>query len=130
MSTIVIAFFNNKGGVGKTSLVFHLAWMFRELGLSVLAADLDPQANLTSAFIDEQEFEELFSESPKPDSPITIYGAVQPLVEGTGDVKPARLRLVDEHLALICGDLLLSTFEDQLAENWPKCLSGDKRAFR
>jgi cellulose biosynthesis protein BcsQ len=22
-----IAFFNNKGGVGKTSLVYHLAWM-------------------------------------------------------------------------------------------------------
>jgi chromosome partitioning protein len=43
-----LAFFNNKGGVGKTTLVYHLAWMFAELGLSVLAADLDPQANLTS----------------------------------------------------------------------------------
>ncbi len=30
-----IAFFNNKGGVGKTSLVYHLAWMYAELGLSV-----------------------------------------------------------------------------------------------
>lgn len=48
-----IAFFNNKGGVGKTSLVYHLAWMYADLGLSVVAADLDPQANLTSMFIDE-----------------------------------------------------------------------------
>ena len=51
MKTVV--FFNNKGGVGKTSLVFHLAWMYADLGLRVLAADLDPQANLTSMFIDE-----------------------------------------------------------------------------
>ena len=38
-----IAFFNNKGGVGKTTLVYHLAWMYAELGYSVVAADLDPQ---------------------------------------------------------------------------------------
>ena len=43
-----IAFFNNKGGVGKTSLVYHLAWMYADLGVSVVAADLDPQANLTA----------------------------------------------------------------------------------
>ena len=30
-----IAFFNNKGGVGKTTLVYHLAWMYAELGFSV-----------------------------------------------------------------------------------------------
>ena len=47
-----IAFFNNEGGVGKTSLVYHLAWMYADLGLSVLAADLDPQANLTTMFLD------------------------------------------------------------------------------
>ena len=42
-----IAFFNNKGGVGKTTLVYHLAMMFADRGLRVLAADFDPQANLT-----------------------------------------------------------------------------------
>ena len=48
-----VAFFNNKGGVGKTSLVYHLAWMLDELGQHVIAADLDPQANLTGMFLDE-----------------------------------------------------------------------------
>ena len=43
MSVPVVAFFSNKGGVGKTSLVYHLAWMFSDLEVRVLAADLDPQ---------------------------------------------------------------------------------------
>jgi hypothetical protein len=37
MSTTIIAFFNNKGGVGKTSLVYHLAWMYSDLGVRVVA---------------------------------------------------------------------------------------------
>jgi chromosome partitioning protein len=48
-----IAFFNNRGGVGKTTLVYHLAWMFAEMGLSVVAVVLDPQANLSSLVLDE-----------------------------------------------------------------------------
>lgn len=54
-----IAFFNNKGGVGKTTLVYHIAWMLAELGQRVLAADLDPQANLSSMFLEEERLEEL-----------------------------------------------------------------------
>jgi cellulose biosynthesis protein BcsQ len=53
MSAPVIAFFNNKGGLGKTSLVYHLAWMMAEKRLRVVAADLDPQANLTANFLSE-----------------------------------------------------------------------------
>ena len=36
-----VAFFNNKGGVGKTSVVYHLAWMYADLGVTV-------QSQLTS----------------------------------------------------------------------------------
>ncbi len=59
---ISLAFFNNKGGVGKTSLVYHLAWMYAELGLPVLAADLDPQANLTSMCLDDNRLETLWGD--------------------------------------------------------------------
>ena len=41
MSIPVIAFFNNKGGVGKTSLVYHLGWTFADLGRRVLMIDMD-----------------------------------------------------------------------------------------
>jgi len=36
--------------------------MYADLGLKVLAADLDPQANLTSAFLEEERLEELWAE--------------------------------------------------------------------
>jgi len=42
---------NQKGGVGKTTLVFHLASLFAADGKRVLVVDLDPQANLTSCFL-------------------------------------------------------------------------------
>jgi chromosome partitioning protein len=42
MSIPVIAFFNNKGGVGKTSMVYHVSWMLADRGFRVIAADLDP----------------------------------------------------------------------------------------
>jgi len=61
MSIPVIAFFNNKGGVGKTSMVYHLSWMLADQGLRIVAADIDPQANLTAAFLDEDRLEQLFS---------------------------------------------------------------------
>jgi chromosome partitioning protein len=43
----VIAFANQKGGVAKTTTTLNLGVAFRELGLNVLAVDLDPQGNLT-----------------------------------------------------------------------------------
>lgn len=41
------AVINNKGGVGKTALVVELAAALARRGRTVLAVDLDPQANLT-----------------------------------------------------------------------------------
>ncbi len=114
-----VAFFNNKGGVGKTSLVYHLAWMLSELGHSVLAIDLDPQSNLSSAFLEEEELERLW---PVGEHPQTILGAVQPLIERLGDIKrPVPVR-VKKNLHLVVGDLGLSVFEDRLSEAWKTCL--------
>ncbi len=121
-----IAFFNNKGGVGKTSLVYHLAWMYSDLGLSVLAADLDPQANLTSMFLEDDRLEELWPDGGRS----TIFGALQPLIEGTGDVAPPHVEDVTPGLGLLVGDLALSASEDELSSQWPECLDRKPRAFR
>ena len=122
-----VAFFNNKGGVGKTSLVYHLAWMYAELGLRVVAADLDPQANLTSMFVKEDRLEELWPDGIHEN---TIYGAVQPLLEGTGDVKAPHVEAISGDIGLLVGDLALSASEDELNSQWPECMDRKPRAFR
>jgi chromosome partitioning protein len=128
MSAPIIAFFNNKGGVGKTSLVYHLSWMFADLGLKVLAADLDPQANLTAAFLEEDLLEEFW---PDGEHSKTVYGSIEPLLRGIGDIvaKP-HAEEIDERLFLLIGDLALSRFEDELSQQWPQCLDKKERAFR
>jgi chromosome partitioning protein len=129
MNRPVIAFFNNKGGVGKTSLTYHLSWMYSDLGMRVLAVDLDPQANLTAAFLDEDRLEELWNDGGE--EPRTVYGAIRPLLRGTGDVasKP-NVEAIDDRLHLLPGDLALARFEDELSQQWPKCLDREERAFR
>ena len=127
MSIPVIAFFNNKGGVGKTSMVYHLSWMFADRGLRVIAADLDPQSNLTAAFLDEDRLEQVI---PYKGHPQTVFGAVNPLKRGIGDIAEPHIEVISDQLGLIPGDMALSTFEDQLSEVWPKCMDRDERAFR
>ncbi len=127
MTVPIIAFFNNKGGVGKTSLVYHLAWMYRNLGLRVLAADLDPQANLTAAFLDEERLEELWEGNNRFN---TVFRCIQPLVTGMGDIATPEVEHIEERLGLLVGDLLLSGFEDDLSAEWPRCTDRKERSFR
>ena len=122
-----IAFFNNKGGVGKTSLVYHLAWMYAELGANVVAADLDPQANLTSMFLDDDRLETLWAGG---DRRRTVHGAIRPLLDGSGDVTAPHIEHPTPGLGLVAGDLALSAAEDELSSQWPDCLDRKPRAFR
>lgn len=102
--------------------------------MRVLAVDLDPQANLSSAFLSEDDFESLF-ERNNTATPATIHEALRPLIEGYGDVQlpelyhasdafheaQPQLPIADvqspelyragETLWLIPGDLLLSTLK-------------------
>lgn len=125
MKTIV--FFNNKGGVGKTTMVYHLAWMYAELGFVVVAADLDPQANLSAMFLSEDRLEQVWSDEDHRDS---ILGAVSPMLRGLGDISEPHVEQIRSNLGLVVGDLGLSSFEARLSSAWPDCLGGDEAAFR
>jgi cellulose biosynthesis protein BcsQ len=125
MSVPVLTFFNNKGGVGKTSLVYHLAWIFSELGHTVVAVDLDAQANLTAAYLDEDELERLWENGK---APTTIYRAIEPLTQ-VGDIAEPHVEKVTQGLYLIPGDVALASFEDLLSESWPKSM-GDPNLYR
>jgi cellulose biosynthesis protein BcsQ len=127
MSVSIIAFFNNKGRVGKTTLVYHLSWAFADLGRNVLAVDLDPQANLTESFLDEDRLEELWPDGPREK---TLYGCVEPLIRGIRDIPDEPYTIdIDQKLHLLSGDLDLSRFENELSRQWPLCLDKDERAF-
>lgn len=82
----VIAFINEKGGVGKSSICFNVGWHFAEKGKKVLMIDLDGQrANLT--FIAGIE---------KSEEVATLYDV---LVEGV-DIKKTVL-VVEDNLHIV-----------------------------
>lgn len=128
MTIPVLTFFNNKGGVGKTSLVYHLAWMLSDLGHRVLACDLDPQANLSAAFLDEERLEPLWDGNGEAGLGVTIFRCVEPLLK-VGDLLPPSLQEITPNLKLIPGDLALSGFEDRLSAEWPEAM-GSRNLYR
>ncbi|HLL79139.1 MAG TPA: ParA family protein [Ktedonobacteraceae bacterium] len=95
MSRPVVAFFNSQGGVGKTTLVYHLVWMYADLGLRVLAVDLDPQANLTMALLNEARLESLWNQNGHAN---TIYGSFESRIShpGTGTGASSHLEYIGE----------------------------------
>ena len=125
MSVPVLTFFNNKGGVGKTSMIYHLAWMFASLGKRVVIVDLDPQANLTAAFLDDDRIETIWNNEALGS---TIYQCVKPLA-GVGDIATPILHNITNNLYLLPGDVTLSNFEDNLSAEWPNSM-GDSNLYR
>ncbi len=83
MSAPIIAFFNNRAGVGTTTLVYHLGWMFRDLGFKVLVVDLDPQADLSVAFMGYNRLEGLLLASSFP----SIYHLIGASEESTASLQ-------------------------------------------
>ena len=123
-----LAFFNNKGGVGKTSLAYHVSWMLKEMGHNILSVDLDPQANLTGMFMSESRLEEIFNKKE------TVFHALRPLTGGRGDIQDpvvfSPIQDLEESLKLLPGDLELSSTEGDFSASWTGCLAREERAFR
>lgn len=142
MTSVVL--FSNKGGVGKTTLAYHLAHMMQRLGLRVLAVDFDPQSNLTSAFLDEDYLQVLWQEPQgtawyEPEDELflpwqprlhlgTVASAIKPIMDGTGDIELFDPVQVRDHLWLVPGDLELSAFEERMSAAWPRGFTGNDLA--
>lgn len=124
-SAPILTFFNNKGGVGKTSLVYHLGWMLSKMRKRVLFVDLDPQANLTAALLAEGDIETLWQDVGHGN---TIFDCVTPL-SGVGDIRNPTLQKIADDLYLLPGDISLAKFEDTLSEVWPDSMN-DSNLYR
>jgi len=148
-----LAVFNNKGGVGKSTLTFHLAHALKELKKKVLLVDLDPQCNLTLYGLEMEQIHKIweaedpfitspgFAESRKRitegdfdklnGSPRTVHYLLKPIEEGTGDLKtlPPPHKLANG-LDVLPGRLTLHMYEEKVASRWSDIYRGDPLAIR
>ena len=146
-----ISVFNNKGGVGKTTLTFHLAHALAELGHRALLIDLDPQCNLTIYGMDQDALHDIWREEDafvadfkSAQHKLTasdfnmliartrsIHFLLKPVEDGIDDLPslPPPRKLAN-NLDLIPGRLTMHLFEDAVARRWSEVYQGDPLAVR
>lgn len=126
MKSIVV--FNNKGGVGKTTLLCNLAsYLSMKKGKKILIIDTDPQCNATAYMFPYPQIEEIYSTNKD-----TIYEIVKPLQRGKG-FKEGKLPIIKSPffgVDVIVGDPQLSLSEDFLSKDWLDGKSGDFRGLQ
>jgi len=148
----IISVFNNKGGVGKTTLTYHVAYALSEMGKKVLVIDADPQCNLTIYALKQEYIHKLWAvEDPYIDEgfeasknkcskdeysniiskPRSLHFLLKPTEEGTGDHEqlppPAKL---NNNLDIIPGRLTLHLYEEKVASRWTDIYRGEPLAIR
>ena len=147
----IVTVFNNKGGVGKTTLTYHLALALGELGRKVLLIDLDPQCNLTIYALDMEKIHKIWqAEDPFIDDfqdtrnktseknfeafnneLRSIHYILKPTEDGTAELDdlPPPCE-IGENVHLIPGRLTLHLFEAKVGERWSGIYQGDPLAIR
>ncbi len=120
-----LSIFNNKGGVGKTTYMYHIAHLLARRGRKVLMVDCDSQCNLTSYSISIEETEEAWSSGGN-----SIYRIIEPVYEGIGDFNQCLPLELETNLYLTPGDLNLSLFEDRLGDTWNSAKGGSRPDLR
>ena len=125
-----IAFFNNQGGVSKTTTCFNLGWMLAERGNKVVMVDADPQCNLTGMVLDlsqEDALGRFYEEHPEQN----LRDALEPAFSS----RPKPLEPVDcievaeqENLFLIPGHVGLA--EDEVSLGIAQQLSESVQALK
>jgi cellulose biosynthesis protein BcsQ len=128
-----IVFFNNKGGVGKTTLACNLvSYMNMHKGKRVLLVDADPQCNATQAILSDEVCEEIYLADNSPIK--TLYSYLMPFEMGDSQVQlPAEPILGTKNrfqTDLIPGHPNMSVIEDKLSDAWSDVRGRDVGGYR
>lgn len=121
----IVAMYNNKGGVSKTTTLFNLGVLLAQQGRRILFADCDPQCNLTELFLaSNPDFDDPDKELPGT----SIYQALLPRFRGeTGAIDPTKIQLVESPLYkgafLFRGDIEFSLAETYLGTAWNQAVT-------
>lgn len=134
----VISFFNNKGGVGKTTLTGNIAAFFAlELKKRVVVIDCDPQCNITQFILGDERTINLYwpVSDPKENTKIkTILDVVQTILDGDAsinkNIKPIHAKNNRFGVDLLPGNPQFSLMEDPLSNAWTELPSGKPGGFR
>ncbi|MBB4805947.1 cellulose biosynthesis protein BcsQ [Chryseobacterium defluvii] len=116
----IISLFNHKGGVSKTTTVFHLGWKLASQGRKVLMIDADPQCNLTGLTLGLEDYDSLlnfYNDEENTD----IFSSLAPIFEldatETADKKnPNSITpTANENLFILAGNIRFSELDIQIA---------------
>lgn len=124
-----ISFFNNKGGVGKTTLLCNLAaYLAIEKHLKILVIDADPQSNATAYLLDEAKIAEIYSEGLER----SLYGYYDSVERGKGysENPPFVVKSKRFCVDLLPGHPRFALREDLLARDWSETLTGKDRGLQ
>ena len=120
-----LVFFNNKGGVGKTTLAYNTAVKFSEMGYKTVLVDLDPQCNLSKLSLGPSFEENLFSVNQE-----TIYTVLEGVIKGGSDInKNVKFEKISPNLSILPGSLKLSEYENSLISAYGEAAQGMERGF-
>lgn len=120
-----IAFFNNKGGVGKTTLACNFAAYLSNHGLSVAVVDCDPQSNATQLLLEESAWESIY-EDHEASERRSVLRALRHIRAGDSSIDP-NIELQDSPrfgVSVLAGHPSLSTVEDRLSASWAEFGAG------
>lgn len=123
-----VAIFNNKGGVGKTTYLYHVAHLLSARGKTVLLVDCDSQCNLTAYSLSDREVRKSWASGGN-----SIFRNIMPVYQSVGDVRdraPSKVVNSKGSLYIVPGDLRLSDFEDTLGDTWNSARGGGEAAVR
>lgn len=128
-----IAMFNNKGGVGKTTLTCNLAsFIATTFNKKVIVVDCDPQCNSTQLIMGIDKSAKFYLNNDKKIS--TIKDVLQPIEDGDSSINTNLkfLKAKDNRFGvdLLAGHPHFAIIEDQLGTAWGLVRGRQKQGFR